>query len=152
MTTAEILGSIVHRVGDSVESFGDQLESAFRSLSGNVVRKTMEISTSAVKLLFDGANDEITTVSIVGIRATQTGVLELVYDTANVYATTYQTLEVLGSGVADKYGPALIIPNTRAYAGYTSPFSAGTIVAADKIRFKNLSSTDVCRIEILYGA
>jgi hypothetical protein len=152
MTTAEILGSIVHRVGDSVESFGDQLESAFRSLSGNVIRKTMEIGSSTTKLLFDGSNDEIATVSIVGIRSDQTGVLELVYDTANTYGTTYQTLEVLGSGVAGKYGPALIIPNSRAYAGYTSPFSAGTLVAADKIRFKNLSATETCRIEILYGA
>lgn len=152
MTTAEIIGSIIHRVGDSVELFGDQLESAFRSLSGNVVRKTMEIGSATTKLLFDGANDEIATVSIVAIRSDQTGVLELVYDTSNTYGTTYQTLEVLGSGVAGKYGPALIIPNSRAYAGYTSPFSAGTLVAADKIRFKNLSATETCRIEILYGA
>lgn len=152
MTTAEILGSVIHRVGESSEKFGDQWDSAFLSLTGNVVRKTMEIAAATIKLLFDGAADEIATVSIVAIRSDQTGVLELVYDTANTYGTKQQTHEVIGSGVAGEYGPPLIIPSTRAYAGYTSPFAAGTLVAADKIRFKNLSATETCRIEILYGA
>lgn len=152
MTMAEFVGAVIHRVGVTPEKFGDPLDSAFRSLTGNVVRKTVEIAASTTKLLFDGAADEIATVSVVAIRSDQTGVLELVFDTANAYGTTYQTLEVIGSGVAGEYGPALIIPNARAYANYTSPFAAGTLVAADKIRFKNLSATETARIEILYGA
>lgn len=152
MTTAEIIGSIIHRVGDVSDKFSDQWESAFISLTGNVVRKTVEIGSSTTKLLFDGSADELATVSIVAIRSDLTGALELVFDTANLYGTKQQTYEVIGSGVAGEFGPALIIPSARAYAGYTSPFAAGTLVAADKIRFKNLSATETCRIEILYGA
>lgn len=149
---AQVLGSILHRVGESVEMFGGMHDGPFVSLDGNISHKTFDIAVSTAKLIFDGSADEIATVKILAIRAEQTGILELTFDSAGTYGIVRHTYEVLGSGVAGEYGPALIIPNVKAYANYTSPFGGGTLVYADRIRFKNMSSTEISRIEIFYGA
>lgn len=147
----ELIGSVVTRDGDDSRQVGRVNEPFFLSIDGDAVVKRYTIAAATTKLLFDGSADEFATVSFLAIRVEQDSALELVFDTANTYGTRQQTYYLVGSGVAGEYGPLLIIPSAKAYANYTSPFAAGTLVSADKVRVKNLSSTTASKVELIYG-
>lgn len=149
----EFISKLVCRPNSGRPSqWGDEAESYFLSLTGNVYDKTLVVAAATAKTVFDGSVDEIATATFFAIRSDESCVIELTFDTANTYGTTRQTHSVIGTGIANEMGPPLIFPDCQVYCGYTSPFAAGTLCYVDKVIVKNLSASDSAKVELFYGS
>lgn len=98
--------------------------------------------------LFD-ATEDLSAFQLLWIASDFDLMLELSTDTNATYGERDATVELVGSGTALTYGTPFILAGDASYANYTVNFAAGTVDVIDRIRARNLSSTNTAKVRIL---
>lgn len=150
-TMLEFVNALVTRLNDRTQRFGEVNRPYFMSADGDMYAVEYVVAAATAKTVYNGATDLFATISWLWVRSEFDAVVELVYDTANTYGTRYQTYYIEGSGVSGEYGPPLVLPNTYAYANFTTNFAAGTLCKPDILRIKNIDTTNTSRVEVVFG-
>ena len=98
--------------------------------------------------LFDASKD-LSAFQLLWIASDYDVMLELSTDINATYGERDATVELVGSGTAGTYGTPFILTSDASYANYTVNFAAGTLDVIDRIRARNLSSTNTAKVRIL---
>ena len=149
----QFINSIKTKVQGRRVEYGDVTDPYFLAISGDITERRVTVAAEETAVLFDGAQTDtaFATASFVWVRSDRDCVLELTYDTANTYGTVIQTQYVKGTDETGIMGPAVCLPDARAYANYTVDFAAGTLVYVDKIQVKNTDTADSAIVEFICG-
>lgn len=148
----ELTTGMVVRRGSDAERIGRVDEPYFLSIDGDMVRKDITLAASGSGTVYNGGGDEEwSDISFLAVRSEYDAVVEMTFDTADSYGTTYQTNYVEGSGESGRYGPWHVFPNCQAYANYTANFAAGTLVYCDYVRVLNTDSSNATKVQVVYG-
>jgi len=147
----QIFNAIITDVTGSTKRFGRITDPWQLSIDGDVLEHNVTVAASSIQVLYDGSVDGFATATFLWCRAWYNAVLQVDFDTAGAYGVRYQTYYVKGSGEANKFGPALWLPDLQGYANFTTNFAAGTLVYPDKVRIKNLDASNANKIEFFCG-
>jgi hypothetical protein len=122
----------------------------------NPIGKTVTLAYEIIKSvaptttveLFDTSKD-LSAFQLLWIASDYDLMLELSTDTNATYGERDATVELVGSGIAETYGMPFILGSDASYANYTVNFAAGTVDVIDRIRARNLSSTNTAKVQVL---
>lgn len=117
------------------------------SCVGQVIRRKIEVAISTTKTIFDVSND-LSSFEVIGISCDFDLMIELGTDISNSIGDEYYTIGHRGSGRAGEFGAMFRLLRDDSYAGYTANFAGGTLDLIEKIRVKNLSTTQAAQVEI----
>jgi len=130
------------------KSLGSLLEPVAIDIAGNeVTDDSIVIPASTVVKIWDKDESAVGDFDFSLLACDFDLMVELTIDSGGEVGTRLQTLSLKGSGVAGKYGLPLPLGADDAYASdYTASFAAGTLDLIERIRVKNLSSTQAAKL------
>lgn len=111
----------------------------------------IDIAPETTVTLFDVATGRLDQFDFAWIQTDFDVMLELITDDGNDIGQEEATLELKGTGTANKLGPALILGSDASYAGYTTNFGAGTLDKIEKILARNLSESNTASVRVFFG-
>ena len=114
-------------------------------------RKVVTVGTTTTKKVFDSTEDDIADFDFLWMACDRDLYVELTTDQGNQVGDELYTFLLKGSGTANKYGVPFILDDDNSYAAYGSNFSAGTLDVVDRIRVRNLSTTNAAQLLIARG-
>lgn len=128
--------------------FGSNIEPVSIDIAGaELTNDAIIIAANTVVKVWDKDESGVGDFDFMLLAADRTLYVELTVDIGGEVGTALFTLPLLGTGVDGKYGLPLMLGADDAYASdYTASFAAGTLDLIERIRVKNLDTTNAAKL------
>lgn len=116
------------------------------SVTGEIHQQVFSVEANSTQLLY---NNELSGFTFLWIQSDRDIILEFTTDVGNDVGDEVYTLELAGTGTANLYGVPFILGSDDSYANYTVNFAGGTLDVIDRIRCRNLDTSNAAKVKIV---